>query len=116
MLPLSWYAQRVYGSHATIVHLCSDARTGWKLHNVRASLVAGLAKGMGRSVLMVAETGHDYAIDYQDILRSYRVADELQQRVSPWIAQEMAAAHTETRHQVSGTQQQSWQLNWSLSD
>ena len=87
--PLSWYAERVYASHATIVHLCSEERTDWRIHNARGSLVAGLARGMGRVVLMVAESGHEYPIDYQDLLRPYDRAADLEECITEWLSAQM---------------------------
>ena len=93
--PLVWYAQRIYASHATVVHLCPEDRKGWAIHNARGSLVAGLAHGMGRKVLMVAEAGHEWPIDYQDMLREYHTAVELEQRVNEWVLAAMEATYEE---------------------
>lgn len=43
--PLSWYAQKVNESAATIVHFASERRTLAPLRNARAALIAGLATG-----------------------------------------------------------------------
>ena len=47
---------------------------------------------MGRKVLMVAEAGHEWPIDYQDMLREYGTAPGLEQRVDQWVSAAIAPA------------------------
>lgn len=74
--PLSWYAQKVNESAATVVHFAADRRTLAPIRNARAALIAGLATGLERPVLMLAEEDYSSPFDYQDRLKYYRSADQ----------------------------------------
>ena len=41
---------------------------------------------------MVAEVGHEWPIDYQDMLCEYGTAAELEQRVDEWVSAAIAPA------------------------
>ena len=82
---IQWYAQSVYDATSVLVHLESDQRRGARLHNARYSLIAGLAVGMGKPVLMVAEDGVEIAFDYADLLFVYPTAAQLVAHVETWL-------------------------------
>jgi hypothetical protein len=89
---LSWFAQHLYAAEAVVVHLASSRRDGASAHNARASLVAGLARGMGRPVLMLAEQDYESALDYRDLLFRYPTAAECRTRLAYWLERELAPA------------------------
>ena len=84
--PLSWYAQKVYETSGTIVHLVSQRRELAWLHNARAALVAGLAAGFERPTLLLAEDDYTDPLDYRDLLRRYQTAAQCQEYASVWLA------------------------------
>jgi hypothetical protein len=84
--PLSWYAQKANESAATIVHFSAERRTLAPLRNARAALIAGLATGLERPVLMLAEEDYSAPIDYQDRLQHYRSSDQAYAFVDEWLA------------------------------
>lgn len=86
--PLSWYAQKVNESAATIVHFAAERRTLAPLRNARAALVAGLATGLERSVLMLAEEDYSPPFDYQDRLKHYRSADQAYEYLNSWLVEQ----------------------------
>ncbi len=53
--PLSWYGVQVYEAEGVICHFTSPEREGARLHNARYALVAGMAFGMRKPLLMLAE-------------------------------------------------------------
>jgi hypothetical protein len=83
--PLSWYAQKANESAATIVHFSAERRTLAHLRNARAALIAGLATGLERPVLMLAEEDYSAPIDYQDRLRHYQSSDEAYEYTDAWL-------------------------------
>ena len=57
--PLQWYAAKVYETECSIFHFEAPRRDLASLHNPRSALVAGLAHGLERPILMLAE--EDYS-------------------------------------------------------
>lgn len=82
---LGWFAQQLYAAEMVTIHLAARRRRGAAAHNARASLVAGLARGMDKPLLMLAEDGYSSAIDYKDLLYRYKNAAEAQTRVEYWV-------------------------------
>ena len=86
--PLSWYAQKVNETAATVVHFSADRRTLAPIRNARAALIAGLATGLERPVLMLAEEDYSSPFDYQDRLKFYRSADQCATLTNTWLAEQ----------------------------
>lgn len=89
---LSWFAQHLYAAEVVVVHLSSTRREGAVAHNARASLIAGLAHGMGRPVLMLAEQDYISALDYRDLLFRYPTAADCRTRLAYWLERQLAPA------------------------
>lgn len=84
---LQWFAQQVTTAAAVIAHFESPAKVAAAAHNARTALVAGLAHGMGRPLLMLGP--HDYVppIDYRDLLFVYDTANSAEARADRWLRQ-----------------------------
>ena len=67
--PIKWYLERL--SNAALIEFSAMSRKGYKLHNSKCSLVAGLAYGYDLGLLMVAEEPYEVPIDYRNILITY---------------------------------------------
>lgn len=82
---LDWFASKAYECECVIVHFEAARRELSSLHNPRSALVAGLAVGFERPLLMLSE--HDYAapLDYGAMLRVYRSAKESRGFVDTWL-------------------------------
>lgn len=91
---LSWFAQHIFAAEAVVVHLAACRRRGAASHNARASLLAGLARGMKRPLLMLAESDFESALDYRDLLFRYPSADDCGTRVAYWLERELAPVDT----------------------
>ncbi len=85
--PLSWYVEQVYGAGATLVHLVGESRPRASVYNARSALVAGMASGLGRPVLMVVEDDYTPPLDYRDLLYKYPSRRKLLERASQWLGQ-----------------------------
>lgn len=68
---LSEYANLVWICSAALCHLANPSRIGSDIDNARQSLVAGLAHGFDRPLLIVAEGEFASPADYRDICKHY---------------------------------------------
>jgi len=82
---LVWYGTKIWQASGVIAHLSGSGRTGSKLHNSRYAFVSGLAHGLGRPLLMLAEDDYQTPIDYRDILRNYRSPSECESIAKKWL-------------------------------
>lgn len=85
LAPLSWYVNQIYRCSATLVHLLSPSKDRSVLHNARASLVAGIAHGLDRPVLLLAPDDLPIPLDYREKLHSYDTKHNLVTRLSSWL-------------------------------
>jgi hypothetical protein len=83
--PLSSYGVQVYAAEGVICHFTSPEREGARLHNARYALVAGMAFGMRKSLLMLAEGDFLAPIDYRDLLRQYSTAAAAEKYLEDWL-------------------------------
>ena len=102
---LAWYARHAYSARAVICHLTDPCREDAVLANARQSLVAGMAFGFGRPLLMLAERDFLSPLDYRDIVFHYGTAAEAKSHLEGWL-QGIETEITETRKQrrVAATQ------------
>src|SRR6185369_12966225 len=82
---LTWYGTQVYSSTSVVCHLTGPNRVNARLHDARNSLVAGMALGMGKMLLMLVEGDFLAPMDYRDLLFQYKTAAEAERRVGELI-------------------------------
>ena len=81
---LEWYARRLVHADALLVHLLShEEQNSWE-HNIKSSIVAGLAKGFDRRLLMIAKKPFDPPVDYSSILLTHDTGQEAASAVNTW--------------------------------
>jgi hypothetical protein len=95
--PLAWYAQQIYTATAVVLHFVSPRRTGSEVHNARLAFLAGLAHGMQRPLLMVAQDEYPAPLDYQDLLYIYKTSRDCVEYVDRWLVKTLAPSHREQR-------------------
>jgi hypothetical protein len=83
--PLSWYAQQVTSSFAVVCHLLATDYQNWELHNAKHALVAGLAHGLSKPLLMLGHEPYVSPIDYRDLLRVHRTAAATEAIFNEWL-------------------------------
>ena len=83
--PLSWYVQQATAASAVLCHLLSTDHANWELHNSKHALVAGLAHGLGRQLLMLAHEPYTSPIDYRDLLKVHDTAAKAETFFDQWI-------------------------------
>ena len=82
---LDWYAGHLAEADAVLLHLLAPGQKGYLDHNVKCSLVAGLAKGFRKSMLMVAKVPFESPIDYHNLLQRHNTAAECKTSIEKWI-------------------------------
>lgn len=97
--PLAWYGEQAYVAECIIVHLINPAREGAHLHNAKYSFVAGLAHGLGKSVLMLSHGDALAPLDYRDLLKQYQTGSEAERHLHNWIVPIMERLKTKTSAQ-----------------
>jgi hypothetical protein len=97
---LPWYANHCYLASVVVVHMLGRNRRGAGVHNARCALIAGLARGFGRQVLMLVEEGHWSALDYRDLLYEYGSARDCRDRVDAWLPRALTGAKREVERRA----------------
>ena len=82
---LTWYGTQVHSSLGVVCHFASPSREGALLHNARYALVAGMARGFKRHLLMLEEGDFFIPVDYRDLLRQYNSAAQATSYVNQWL-------------------------------
>lgn len=82
---LTWYGTQVYSAQAVVCHFTNPEREGAQLHNARYALVAGLAKGMDKPLLMLEEGDFFIPIDYRDALQQYQTPSQAITLLENWL-------------------------------
>ena len=82
---LEWYAGKLGIADAVLFHLLGDNQVGQLDHNVKCSIVAGVSRGLNRSMLMMAQKPYETPVDYQGILKLHDTASECRTAVRDWM-------------------------------
>ena len=82
---LEWYAEKLQSVDAVVVHLLSQQHANHHLHNMKVSIIAGLARGFGCPLLMLAHSPYAPPSDYQPWLYVHSTAEECQTKVGNWL-------------------------------
>ena len=85
--PLHWYGQQIYQANSVLAHFCGQHRTGASVHNARAALICGLAFGMNKPLLMLAEEEYPAPLDYGHLLFIYRHTRECVDQADSWLSE-----------------------------
>ena len=83
--PLAWYMQELVNAYAVVVHLLSKDQNGWRLHNAKASLVAGMAHSLGKHLLILAHSSFDPVIDYAELMFVHETSKSCKNRADAWL-------------------------------
>jgi hypothetical protein len=82
--PFAWYVQQVTSAFAIVCHLLSTEYQNWQQNNAKQALVAGLAHGAGKPLLMLAHEPYTTPLDYQDLLRKHPTAAVAESIFAGW--------------------------------
>ena len=84
---LEWYTDKILIADAVIVHLLSAAHVSHSSHNLKASIVAGLAHGFRRPMIMLAHAPYEPPVDYQQWLSVHDTAEACVARAKTWLGE-----------------------------
>ena len=82
---LDWYAEKLLTADAVIVHLLSTHHADHRDHNLKVSVVAGLAQGFGRPMIMLAHAPYESPIDYDQWLKVHDTAESCVAITKTWL-------------------------------
>jgi hypothetical protein len=83
--PLAWYVEAIAASRGVVAHFTSPNRKEADVHNARLALVSGIARGLKKPLLMLAEEDYSAPIDYQNSLFVYQVPRDAVARLNGWL-------------------------------
>ena len=83
---LDWYAEKLLIADAIVVHLLSTDHADHRDHNLKASIVAGLAQGFGRPMIMLAHAPYESPVDYDQWLKLHDTAEHCVTVTKAWLA------------------------------
>jgi len=82
---LPTYVQHVYSSCAIICHLSSPEREGTRVHIARQAFICGIAHGLGKKLLILAEGDYLTPLDYRDLSVHYQNAKSAVSHLEGWL-------------------------------
>lgn len=82
---LLWYGQQVYSTSGVVCLFDHPDRQGAAIRHARQALVCGLALGLGKKVLMLAEHEYFAPIDYRDLMFNYSKANQAVEKLGLWL-------------------------------
>ena len=82
---LEWYAEKLLEADVVVIHLLSTDHEGYSDHNLKASIVAGLAHGFGRQMMMLAHAPYKSPIDYDPWLSVHDTAEACVTITKTWL-------------------------------
>ena len=85
--PLSWYIKYLRDIPALLAEFSGTHRKGFELQNMKCSFISGLALGMGKRVLMIAEVPYQTPLDYKELLVKFKNEYECREAVEPFITE-----------------------------
>jgi len=85
--PLSWYIKYLKDIPALLAEFSGTHRSGFELQNMKCSFISGLALGMDKRVLMIAEVPYETPLDYKELLVKFKNEYECREAVEPFITE-----------------------------
>ena len=83
---LDWYAEQLTTADAVIIHLLGIDHVDSDPQNLKGSLIAGLAHGLNRPLLMLAHSPYESPVDYSHLLQIHETAESCKQIIDSWLA------------------------------
>ncbi len=107
---LDWYAEQLTAADAVIVHLLGVEHVQSLTHNIKGSLIAGLARGLKRPLLMLAHAKFESPVDYGHLLKIHETAESCKQATSNWLADIGADLPRRRQRRSSEAPRDRWEL------
>jgi Cdc6-like AAA superfamily ATPase len=87
--PESWYFGSIYKAKSVIIHFWGENTKDAFNENAQNSLLAGLAVGLERKIILVAPSKFRAPLDYYEILTQYDSSEELITHVNNWLGKHL---------------------------
>ena len=101
---LEWYIEKIMTADAVVVHLLSSSHVDNSFHNLRASIVAGLAQGLRRPMIMLAHAPYEPPVDYEKWLSVHETAAACVATAKSWLNEvSTGLTHQRARRQYIGS-------------
>ena len=84
---LEWYADRFLSADAVIIHLLSSLHAKESSHNIKASILAGLALGFNVRMAMLAHGPYEPPIDFARWLTVHETAEACAELTRKWLGE-----------------------------
>lgn len=81
----TWYLEHIHNVPAVLVEFSPTDREGYILNNLKASLVAGLALGFDKKLLMISVEPYKVPIDYREYLVKYETKSGCVNAIDPFL-------------------------------
>lgn len=84
--PMQWYVSNIVQSRSIIIHMLSDEHsTTHMVENAKYAFYAGMAYGLNRHLLMLAQDPYVPPFDYQDLIVVHSTANECVTAAEKWL-------------------------------
>lgn len=83
--PLAWYINNLRRGLGTIIHLKRNDIQSNDEFNAKYALIAGVAVGLDVATLMLAHNPYRTCVDFDELLKIHRTAEEAMFHVAPWL-------------------------------
>lgn len=93
--PLNFYFPELCSASAVLVHFLPSTREDFYMHNAKCSLLAGVAFGLNKPLLMLADEPFNSPVDYQDLLRVHDTGEKCVNFAKPWLAEQERSYHAQ---------------------
>ena len=84
---LDWYAEKIRAADVVVVHMLGMDHAESTSHNLKASIIAGLAHGFGRPMVMFAHAPYVPPMDYEKFLMVHEKAEDCATMARAWLEQ-----------------------------
>ncbi len=82
---IRWFVDRLRVADGVIVHFLSGNHSDSSEHNIRSSIVAGLALGFEKKLLMLAHAPFESPTDYTNLLREHDTSEQARSITTDWL-------------------------------
>lgn len=110
---LEWYCSNISSCDAVIVQFMSEEEEGHEIHNFKASLIAGLAYGRERDVLMLAPSPFSVPSDNITMFKVHDTAAQARSFARSWLKD--VSERIKKAHSISQIYQDNIEKSKSLS-
>ena len=106
-----WYADQLRKADVVLVHLLSSEHKEAELHNIKASLIAGLASALRRPLLMLAHSPFDSPVDYGHLLQTHDTSESCKAVLSNWLSEVGSGLRRQRQRRVIDRPKSNWTID-----